>query len=146
METSFSGGCACGSIRYECRSEPTLEYKCHCRACQLASGSGFAALLWVPIDQFDLTANAPRYFAVVADSGRQLSRGFCPECGSNVLLLPELPGIIFVVAASLDNPAKFKPQHEIWISSAQPWDLLDSNLRQFDQQFTPEDLQQLVHR
>ncbi len=79
-----------------------------------------------------------------ADSGRQLKRGFCPQCGSNVLLLPGFPDIIFIVAASLDDPSEFKPQQAIWTSSAQPWDMLDTNLQQFDQQFTPEDLQQLV--
>ena len=146
MKPFLKGGCACGSIRYECKSEPMLEYKCHCRACQRASGSGFAALLWVPIDTLHLTANEPKYYAVVADSGRQLKRGFCPECGSNVLLLPEFPGFIFIVVSSLDEPSAFNPQQEIWTSSAQPWDLLDSNLQQFDQQFTSEDLQQLVHK
>ena len=145
MELSLNGGCACGSIRYECRSKPMLEYKCHCRACQRASGSGFVALLWVPIDKLVLTANEPRYYSVEADSGRQLKRGFCPDCGSHVLLLPELPGIIFIVAASLDNPSEFKPQQAIWISQAQPWDMLDTSLRQFDQQFTSEDVQQLIH-
>jgi len=145
METSLNGGCACGSIRYECRSKPMLEYKCHCRACQRASGSGFVALLWVPIDKLDLTADEPRYYSVEADSGRQLKRGFCPTCGSNVLLLPDLPDIIFIVAASLDDPSEFKPQQAIWISSAQPWDMLDTSLQQFDDQFTPEDLQQLLH-
>ena len=145
METSLNGGCACGSIRYECKSEPMLEYKCHCRACQRASGSGFAALLWVPIDKLHLTANEPKYYAVDADSGRQLKRGFCPDCGSHVLLHPGFPDIIFIVVSSLDDPSEFKPQQEIWTSSAQPWDLLDSNLQQFDQQFTAEDLQQLVH-
>ncbi len=145
MELSLNGGCACGSIRYECKSKPMLEYKCHCRACQRASGSGFAALLWVPIDKLDLTADEPRYFSVEADSGRQLKRGFCATCGSNVLLLPDLPDIIFIVAASLDDPSEFKPQQAIWTSSAQPWDMLDTSLQQFDDQFTPEDLQHLLH-
>ncbi len=145
METALTGGCACGSIRYECMSEPMLEYKCHCRACQRASGSGFVALLWVPINELNLTADEPRYYSVEADSGRQLKRGVCPTCGSNVLLLPELPDVIFIVAASLDDPSEFKPQQAIWTSSAQPWDMLDTSLQQFDDQFTSEDLQQLLH-
>ena len=62
-----------------------------------------------------------------------------------MLLLPDFPDIIFIVVASLDDPSLFKPRQAIWTSSAQPWDMLDSSLQQFDQQFTPEDLQQLVH-
>ena len=144
MELALNGGCACGSIRYECKSEPILAYKCHCRACQRASGSGFLAILWVHSDKLDLTANEPRYYAVDGDSGRQLKRGFCPECGSNVLLQPRLPGVIGIVASSLDDPSEFKPQQEIWTSSAQPWDTLDTNLQHFDEQFTPEELRQLA--
>ena len=145
MKPSLDGGCACGSIRYECESKPLLLYKCHCRACQRASGSGFAALIWVASDKLQLTANHPQYYAVVADSGRQLERGFCPKCGSNVLLQPSFPDVVFIVVSSLDDPSEFKPEQEIWTSSAQPWDLLDSNLQQFDQQFSSVDIQQLIH-
>ena len=145
MEHSLDGGCACGSIRYECKAEPILAYKCHCRDCQRASGSGFLALLWVPSDKLDIIANEPRYYAVNADSGRQLKRGFCPQCGSNVMVQPSFTDITFIVASSLDDPSKFKPQHEIWTSRAQPWDMLDTNLQQFDDQFTPEEIQQLAH-
>ena len=114
------------------KSEPILAYKCQCRACQRASGSGFVALLWVHSDKLHLTANEPKYYAVDADSGRQLKRGFCAECGSNVLLQPGFPDIIFIVAASLDDPSQCKPQAEIWTSRAQPWDMLNTSLQQFD--------------
>ena len=142
MDLSLNGGCACGSIRYECKAEPILTYKCHCRDCQRATGSGFLPLLWVTSDKLHLTANEPRYYAVEADSGRKLKRGFCQECGSTVLAQPSFHGII--VPSSLDDPSVFEPSLELWISSAQHWDTLDANLRQFDQQFTPEELQQLA--
>ena len=103
---------------------------------QRASGGGFVPLFWVPIDKIELTANKPKYYAVECDSGRELKRGFCPDCGSHVMFIPGFPDIVIVVAASFDNPSEFKPDTEIWTSSAQPWDLLDSGLRQFEQQFT----------
>ncbi len=100
MSIFMTGGCACGSIRYECTAKPMLEYKCHCRACQRASGSGFVPLLWVPIDKIELTANEPKYYAVDCDSGREIKRGFCPDCGSHVMFQPGFPGILIVVAQS----------------------------------------------
>ena len=48
MPTPFSGGCACGALRYECSAEPVLSWKCYCRDCQHASGSAFYAVLYVP--------------------------------------------------------------------------------------------------
>ena len=144
-ELKLNGGCACGSIRYECESKPILTYKCHCRDCQRASGGGYLAFLWVHSDKLHLTAKQPRYYAVHGESGRDLKRGFCPECGSNVLLQPSVPFLTFIVASSLDDPSIFEPQLELWTSSAQPWDTLDTSLRHFDQQFTDEELRQLAH-
>lgn len=48
MPVPFSGGCACGAIRYECSGEPLASLNGHCRDCQRASGSAFAAILIAP--------------------------------------------------------------------------------------------------
>jgi hypothetical protein len=37
MNNVFSGGCACGRVRYECIEPPIVELICHCRDCQRAS-------------------------------------------------------------------------------------------------------------
>ena len=29
IKRDFSGGCACGAIRYECTAEPAMMFKCH---------------------------------------------------------------------------------------------------------------------
>ncbi len=33
MQVPFSGGCACGAIRYECSADPAFSWHCHCRDC-----------------------------------------------------------------------------------------------------------------
>ena len=47
MPKSFSGGCACGAIRYQVDAEPVLMVNCHCRACQRASGGAYGTGLIV---------------------------------------------------------------------------------------------------
>jgi hypothetical protein len=81
MSMSFSGGCLCGAVRYECFAAPMRSFKCHCRDCQRTSGSAFLPGMVVPADALKLIRGEPKYYAVTADSGHTVSRGFCPECG-----------------------------------------------------------------
>lgn len=126
--TKLSGGCACGAIRYEAGAEPLLMLNCHCRDCQRASGSGFAAIVVLPGDAVKLTGE-PRYHAVTGSSGRPVERGFCPACGSPVAVkLGHMPDVFGVHAASLDDPSLFKPAVDLFTASAHAWDHMDPNL------------------
>ena len=40
MDKPYTGGCACGAIRYSIAGEPLFSYHCQCRDCQRESGSG----------------------------------------------------------------------------------------------------------
>jgi hypothetical protein len=64
----WTGGCACGAIRYACEGEPTLMFNCHCRDCQRASGSAYAAITIFPKTAVAVTGE-PRWFAVAGGSG-----------------------------------------------------------------------------
>ena len=41
MDVPFTGGCACGAIRYTCAGAPRDMGNCHCRDCQQATGSAY---------------------------------------------------------------------------------------------------------
>src|ERR1700730_8733194 len=45
MLEPITGRCACGAVEYECDGEPVAMLNCHCRDCQRASGSAYAAIL-----------------------------------------------------------------------------------------------------
>lgn len=132
MPTPFSGGCACGAIRYECSAEPVMSLNCHCRDCQRGSGSAYASALVVPASALRLLKGAPKYHSVKADSGHTTSRGFCAECGSPLLgKIAEEPDIMVIQAASLDEPSWHKPTMDLFLSSAQPWDYMNPELTKF---------------
>ena len=129
---TFAGGCACGAIRYECSAEPVLSFNCHCRDCQRAGGGAFAPILIVPKAGFELVKGEPRYHASKADSGYSLKRGFCPECGSQVLALGDhRPLIVLIHAGSLEDPSRFESAADIFATHAQPWDRMDPRLPKF---------------
>lgn len=147
MPIPFSGGCACGAIRYECAAEPVLSLNCHCRDCQRASGSAYAALLNVPVAAFMLTQGFLKYHQVTGESGYTLDRGFCPECGSPVLIKGQRAssfGLIVLWAASLDDPTWFRPAMDIFVVSAQPWDHMNPALRKFEHTPTTEQAQEML--
>ena len=129
MATPFTGGCACGAVRYECAAEPIMAANCHCRDCQQSSGAAFASVLIVPKDAVKITGTV-KYYAVKADSGNMISRGFCPNCGSPLFGRPSgLPmELIGLRAASLDDPSWYRPTMDIFTASAQPWDYLNPAL------------------
>jgi hypothetical protein len=128
----YTGGCACGQVKYEIAGEPTRMVNCHCRDCQRASGSAYAAILGFERAAMKLTVEV-KYFAVTSERGTQLERGFCPNCGSPVTVKPGArPDAIYVHAASLDDPALHQPTAQIWVRSAPPWDHIDPRIPHFD--------------
>jgi hypothetical protein len=124
----LTGGCACGAVRYEVGAEPMGAVQCQCRQCQRATGSGHSSLLLVPSEAL-IVRGELRFFAQTADSGATVQRGFCPACGSPVLMFSErFPQGRLLAAASLDDPAAYKPQRVVFHDFAQPWDAVDAEL------------------
>jgi hypothetical protein len=122
MAKKLSGGCACGAIHYECSADPVIMFNCHCRDCQQASGSAYAAMIVVPKTPVQIRGE-PRYHKVVGEAGKAIERGFCPNCGSPVTVkLERLPNILALHAGSLDDPSIFQPAMDAFTASAQSWD------------------------
>ena len=126
MSISFSGGCACGAIRYSADADPLYSVNCHCRDCQRETGSAYAPVLGVPTASFRVTQGSPSYFEVKADSGRFTRRAFCADCGST--LFGAGAEFVSIRAGSLDDPSVFRPSQDIYTSSAQPWDYMNPDL------------------
>jgi hypothetical protein len=136
MKIPFSGGCACGAIRYECSAEPLVMFNCHCRDCQRAGGGPYSAVVYVPAKAFKITKGEPRYYQTPSEAMGHNLRGFCPECGSRLFggITDEGQGI---TASSLDDPTLFRPQFEIFTSDAQPWDYMNPALPKF-KEYAPQ--------
>ena len=143
MAIPFSGGCACGAIRYTCAAEPIVAWKCHCRDCQRASGGAFTPVFYVAKSALTVTGEI-KYHKVQTKSGNTNSRGFCAECGSPLCALPSvLPTFVGIFVGSLDEPSRVRPTIELWTVSAQPWDHLNPALSKVETQPTNEQLEAL---
>jgi hypothetical protein len=117
----LQGGCLCGRVRYRVSGEPAFTGVCHCRNCQRYTGSAFEPVLAFPSAAITVQGDLKTYNDT-GDSGKEVRRRFCPNCGSGVIAEGDvLPGLTLVLAGTLDDPSAFNPAMEIYCSSAQPW-------------------------
>jgi hypothetical protein len=131
MEIPFTGGCACGAVRYACSEGPMMAFNCHCRDCQRFAGSAYASGMIVAARALAFTQGSPKYHTTTAVSGNTARRGFCAECGSPLVATQADYPTFVLYAASLDDPSWHRPAMDVWTSSAQPWDHMDPALAKY---------------
>ncbi|SDP35473.1 GFA family protein [Afipia sp. GAS231] len=133
MSKAYTGGCTCGAIRYSISSEPVFMNHCQCRDCQRNSGAGHGSFLtFAGRGDVKLSGDAKQR-DIVADSGNVKTSGFCPTCGAPVCLtFAAMPDLFTVTAASLDDPARFRPQAVTYAVRGHTWDHLDPAVPKFD--------------
>ncbi|RTE89367.1 GFA family protein [Bradyrhizobium sp. LVM 105] len=131
MDKPYTGGCACGAIRYSILGEPLFSNHCQCRDCQRESGSGHGS--YATFARAGVTvAGEARHWDMVADSGKVKTRGFCTQCGVAVYMtFAAQPDVFTIRAASLDEPARYKPQAITFAARAHDWDQIDPSLLKF---------------
>lgn len=128
---AITGGCLCGSVRYEAEGATAFAGNCHCRDCQRVTGSAYMPVLGFPQDAVTVSGTV-KYFQRRGDSGQCCYDGFCPECGARLLARADsIPGILMIQAGSLDDPSEYQPQFDVYTASAQPWDHMDPALQKF---------------
>ena len=128
----YQGGCACGAVRYEIAANPIASVQCQCRDCQRATGSGHLSAMAFPQEAVRLTGEL-KFHDARGDSGRTVSRGFCPSCGAPVMWkFDRKPPLCGILVGSLDDPSVFAPQMVFFTSRGHAWDRLDPALPKFD--------------
>ena len=100
------GGCQCGAVRYRAGAIGRSSV-CHCRMCQRAFGSFYAAL--VVVHDLEWTHGQPSYFA----SSNLSKRGFCSACGTPLSLENFDDALTEIATGTLDDPERAPPTLQI---------------------------------
>jgi hypothetical protein len=107
------GGCLCGAVRYELRSEPTNVTYCHCSMCRRWHGHVGA---YAAVDRADFILAEQRGLRWHRSSP-DARRGFCAECGSSLFFdEARLPKMAFC-PGTLDGPTNLRSKAHIFASS-----------------------------
>jgi hypothetical protein len=133
VSKAYTGGCACGAIRYEV-AEPVVMNECQCRDCQHKSGTGHGSYLSFPSRKRVTLQGQAKHWDFVSENGTNVkTRAFCGSCGSPVYMtFSAMPDVFTVHAGSLDDPSRYRPQMVTYGVRGQAWDRLDPALPVFD--------------
>lgn len=86
------------------------------------------------LDGFRLKGRVEDY-NYTSDNGNDVTRSFCPDCGSPVFgKNSAMPGYVTVTLGTVDQSAAFKAQVVVFARNQNPWDIMDKNLPTFDAQ------------
>lgn len=133
MKETVTGSCLCGAITFEYTGPIGNAAYCHCTDCRKTTGSAFNISIGLPSADFNVVTGTPKGFTKTADSGQQLTRHFCPDCGSPLFTsYPAKPDIVYVKAGVLNDPTVVRPAYQSWTTSSVVWAHIPDSLQAFD--------------
>jgi len=137
---TLEGGCTCGEIRYRMTSKPMFVHCCHCRSCQRETGASFALNAMIESERVQLTAAKPVIVVTPTLSGKGQKVARCAGC--HVAVYSHYAGLgeraSFVRVGTLDEPDRLPPDLHIFTASRQPWVVLPSGARAFEEFYDRE--------
>jgi hypothetical protein len=134
--TERTGRCLCGAVSFKLAAEPLATRICWCRDCQHSSANGTVNLI-VSADHLSTVGELTEY-TKTADSGNQITRQFCPVCGTHLFAkVSARPQFRVVRAGNLDDPSSIQPDTNVWVSSAPRWACMDMSLERVEKQSAP---------
>lgn len=126
----LEGRCLCGSVRFRVTGKLGPAGFCHCKQCQRASGSAFAANAAVRTRYFEITSGLDRVSEYESSPGK--FRAFCSRCGSPIYSRSTGdPDSRNVRLGTLDSDPERRPLAHVWVDSKAPWYSITDSLPQY---------------
>jgi len=128
MSHIHEGGCLCGAVRYQVTGTPEVASICHCRYCQLRSGSTFGVSVYFSQDQVQLGNGAVKTHHLTTASGRAFDTRFCTNCGTTVWwTIGTRPNSIGISGGTFDPPTFWYPiDREVFTRSSASFVCIES--------------------
>lgn len=127
-DTSLTGGCLCGAVRYRAPAPPIWAAHCHCASCRKAAGAPFVT--WAGFGRGAVAwEGEPQRYA----SSPGVVRSFCPTCGTPLAYESERwPDETHILAATLDAPDAVRPTAHLYWGEHLAWIEPGDGLRRLD--------------
>lgn len=116
----MKASCHCGQLTATISGEGT-GVMCHCKACQRRTGAPFGMNLYFADEAVSISGKATEYTRK-ADSGDDLTHGFCPVCGTPFYLrTARHPGGVGISVGAMDGHSSSPPARSVFEEHRHPW-------------------------
>ena len=114
----MKGRCLCGDVLWTYDDDTTWNAICHCDSCRRSCSAPVVACIGARRAGVRWAGVAPAIYA----SSPGVERLFCGRCGSAMAFRgADFPDEIFLYAASLEDPAMYKPDMHVHYGERLPW-------------------------
>ncbi|MET0288010.1 MAG: GFA family protein [Pseudoxanthomonas sp.] len=125
------GSCLCGGVRYRIAGDIPQIVMCHCSRCRKVTGSAFASIAPVPVEQFQLEAGQALLSEYESSPG--VFRVFCRVCASPLYSRrPAQPALVRVRIGTLDTVPDAPALSHIFTGSKASWFDIHGDAPQYD--------------
>lgn len=128
--TAMQAICQCGQLTAAISGQGT-GVMCHCKACQRRTGAPFGMNLYFDAADVELAGEATEYTRK-ADSGDNVTHGFCPACGTPFYLrTARHPGGIGISVGAIEGTSA-PPARSVFEECRHPWVVVPEETQSFE--------------
>ena len=131
-QTTLTGSCLCGAVRYEASGEAKRFMHCHCTRCRKATGTGHASNLFLQPGRLAWLAGEEQVRAYKVPEAQRFTNTFCAVCGGRLPRQAAGTDIVVIPAGSLDGEPPIKPAARIFYGSRAAWSCGGDDLPVFE--------------
>lgn len=130
-----TGGCLCGSVRFEIHNTLMDVMNCHCSKCRRFHGHVGAYTATGRENLVLIKSETLKWFRSTKDETPNVHRGFCGQCGSSLFWDPRGKPRISIAAGALDEPTGLATTGHVWVSQKGDYYSISDELTQHDERF-----------
>ena len=133
----ITGGCLCGSVRFEITETPFDAGYCHCTRCQRRTGTAASAQARIVAGSLQITSGEELIRAYEPEDG--FPKAFCSACGSALWSVsPESGQPISVRMGAFDDDPGIRPSAHQFVAYAASWEAIaDDGLPRHPERLPP---------